>query len=121
MNPHSKVIEGSPGRESASHIRFSLPERERGMNLCLDLDGTLITCEPRQSEVLRAAAKAVGYPVEPASIWALKREGASTAEALRATGVPEPIAARMMVHWLAWIEEPGWLSLDSPFAGVDDC
>ena len=83
--------------------------------IALDLDGTLITCEARQTEVLRAAIRRRPAEVDPAAAWLAKREGASTAEALRAQGLTEPLAAEIADIWRSTVEEPAWLALDHLF------
>lgn len=84
--------------------------------LAIDLDGTLITCEPRQSAALRAAAKEGAVDVDPAMVWRLKREGASTRMALLELGWEPQAAGQVAGIWSRIIELPGWLSLDRPFA-----
>lgn len=83
--------------------------------ICLDLDGTLITCEPRQSAVLRAALAAAGTSADVAKVWRLKRDGATTENALRKLGLAPELAAEVTKMWRHMIEEPLWLELDSPF------
>ena len=88
------------------------------MNLALDLDGTLITCEPRQSAVLHAAKVCVGAQFEVDRVWPLKRLGASTEQALVQIGVDSAVAKQVADHWQRMIEQPCWLALDSVQPGV---
>ena len=88
------------------------------MNLALDLDGTLITCEPRQSAVLQAAKVSVGAQFDVDRVWPLKRIGASTEHALVQIGVDLAVAKQVADHWQRMIEQPGWLALDSVQPGV---
>lgn len=83
--------------------------------ICLDLDGTLITCEPRQSAVLRAALAASGTSADVAKVWELKREGATTEDALRALDLAPDLAADVARRWRDMVEQPFWLELDSAF------
>lgn len=83
------------------------------MNLALDLDGTLITCEPRQSAVLQAALASLGLRADLSQAWELKRNGASTAQALVQLGFDTALAGRVSEVWQRAIEEPVWLGLDS--------
>ena len=86
--------------------------------IALDLDGTLITCEPRQSAVLRAACIRNGICADVAAVWRLKRSGKSTLQALEILGTPTPLASKVAADWIAMIEEPQWLALDSAFPGT---
>lgn len=83
--------------------------------ICLDLDGTLITCEPRQSAVLRAALAAIGTSADVEKVWELKRAGATTENALRALDLAPDLAADVARMWREMIEQPFWLGLDSAF------
>jgi len=88
------------------------------MNLALDLDGTLISCEPRQTAVLRAALVGNGANVNLNRIWEFKREGASTAVALKKSGLSLELAHRVANDWRRMIEEPFWLGMDTVLPGV---
>jgi phosphoglycolate phosphatase-like HAD superfamily hydrolase len=89
------------------------------MTLALDLDGTLISCKPRQSAVLRAALVAGRQTADVDAVWELKRAGASTTLALQACGLPLLAATSVSDYWQTWVEEPCWLSLDVVLDGVD--
>jgi phosphoglycolate phosphatase-like HAD superfamily hydrolase len=86
--------------------------------IALDLDGTLLTCEPRQSTVLRAACVRNGASIGLAEVWQLKRSGKSTLDAMQTLGMPAPSASRISSDWMAMIEQPQWLALDSVLPGV---
>ncbi len=88
------------------------------MTICLDLDGTLITCRERQSELLRAAARALGFTLDPYAIWTLKREGHSTRRALERLGTPREAAEAISRYWSLGIEQPCWLQFDRVPPGV---
>jgi phosphoglycolate phosphatase-like HAD superfamily hydrolase len=84
----------------------------------LDLDGTLISCEPRQSAVLAAVLRRRRLEVDLTQVWGLKRKGASTERALALAGLPEATAQTVAKDWGTRIEEPGWLALDKVLPGV---
>jgi len=88
------------------------------VSLVLDLDGTLISCEPRQSAVLRAALVACRVDADVSAVWRMKRAGASTRQALISLGVPRAAAEQVAKAWHGMIEAPGWLALDSILPGV---
>jgi phosphoglycolate phosphatase-like HAD superfamily hydrolase len=90
------------------------------MNLALDLDGTLITCEPRQSAVLQAALVRCGARVDLNHVWELKRDGFSTENALVKLGLRPKLALRTAMDWRRMIEEPLWLGMDSVLPSVLD-
>jgi len=82
-----------------------------------DLDGTLISCAPRHIEALRLVA---GLPSDRLDrIWARKREGSTTLEALVEDGVDRRLAERIADDWRAIIESPALLSLDTILAGSE--
>jgi phosphoglycolate phosphatase-like HAD superfamily hydrolase len=88
------------------------------MNVALDLDGTLISCEPRQSAVLRAALLRSGELVDLKRVWELKREGESTENALIKLGLKLESARKIACDWQRMIEDPFWLGLDTVLPGV---
>ncbi len=88
------------------------------MKIALDLDGTLITCEPRQSAVLEAALKPRRLSVDARRVWRLKRNGASTEDALVTVGLSRGDAREVVRDWRRMIEEPAWLALDHVISGV---
>ena len=57
------------------------------MTVVLDFDGTLITCEPRQSAVLHSILIRYGVELDLKHLWEQKREGVSTLRALEALGI----------------------------------
>ncbi|MFN3409272.1 MAG: HAD family hydrolase [Limisphaerales bacterium] len=89
------------------------------MIVALDLDGTLISCEPRQSAVLQAALTRVGHQAEPQEVWRHKRDGLSTERALIRCGLAPVAAHAVAEQWRGTIEEPFWLSLDRVLPGVE--
>jgi phosphoglycolate phosphatase-like HAD superfamily hydrolase len=86
--------------------------------VAFDLDGTLITAGPRQSWLLHAAARACGVELDVADVWRAKRDGASNRTYLEARGVPAGVADRINGLWLAHVETPYWLLMDTPLPGV---
>lgn len=88
------------------------------MNLALDLDGTLVSCEPRQSAVLQAALVSCGARADLNKVWELKRDGASTEQALVQQGLCPELSRRIAESWRRMIEDPLWLALDSVLPGV---
>ncbi len=90
------------------------------MNLALDLDGTLIGCEPRQSAVLQVVLARRGQPVDLGRAWELKRNGASTEQALVQLGLSPVVARQVAEEWRNSIEAPVWLGLDSVLGGVSE-
>lgn len=86
------------------------------MRIALDLDGTIITCENRQSAVLAAILRSKKIEASVRDVWLLKRQGFTTREALIRNGLPEEVASDIDARWKSVIEEPYWLSMDSlPF------
>ncbi len=83
--------------------------------VALDLDGTLITCEPRQCAVLEASLGCAGVRVDVSRVFALKREGRTTEESLVALGLSAPVASTVAQTWREWVEEPQWLAIDRCF------
>lgn len=79
----------------------------------VDLDGTILDMRARQYQVYKAILEPMGDRIlELASFWELKRQRASTASVLLASGARvEP--ARFDEEWLERIESPSMLSLDT--------
>ena len=86
--------------------------------LALDLDGTLITCANRQTQLACACAAAHGVRVDASAFWAAKRQGSSTQSALAAQGVGLPVAETIAAQWSDMIETPYWLGIDRLFDDV---
>jgi phosphoglycolate phosphatase-like HAD superfamily hydrolase len=88
------------------------------MTICaFDLDGTLITCEPRQQAVLRSVLVACG-PVNLAAVWDRKRSGLSTRDALVSQGLSQASADIAAERWRERIEDYFWLQLDECLPSV---
>lgn len=87
--------------------------------IAVDLDGTLITCQNRQLEVLRYVRPDLNSG-RLDHVWQLKRQGQNTASALRSIGLSGHHADEAARRWRTHIEDPYWLSLDSVFASVGD-
>lgn len=88
------------------------------MRVTFDLDGTLITCRPKQCACLMYALARFGLSADLPLIWAAKREGMTTREALLCSGLKECEADLISAIWVNSIEEPFWLSFDRPLPGV---
>ena len=88
------------------------------MTVVLDFDGTLITCEPRQSAVLHSILIRYGVELDLKHLWEQKREGVSTLRALEALGIKSDSARNITHEWQSMIEDPVWLGLDSELPGV---
>jgi phosphoglycolate phosphatase-like HAD superfamily hydrolase len=86
--------------------------------VAFDLDGTLVTAGPRQSWLLRAIALAHGVALDVRDIWAAKRAGASNRDYLLQRGVAAATAERINGLWLAQVETPYWLLMDTPLPGA---
>ena len=88
------------------------------INIILDLDGTLITCESRQMSVLKAALSIHGISINLCDIWSMKRAGANTIKALTSYGFSSILAKSITDDWSRMIEQYSWLNLDSLIPGV---
>jgi phosphoglycolate phosphatase-like HAD superfamily hydrolase len=87
------------------------------VRVALDLDGTLITCEARQSTVLRAVLGRLGVKgIDVRAHWQAKREGQTAVAALVAQGLDEDAARAISLMWQSEVERWPWLRLDVPFA-----
>ena len=85
--------------------------------LAVDLDGTLVSCAPRHSALMRHVCRGDGLADDfIPRYWAAKREGASNLVALRELGHPAP-AARAAA-WARDIEHWPWLGFDRLLSGV---
>jgi phosphoglycolate phosphatase-like HAD superfamily hydrolase len=84
--------------------------------LALDLDGTLIDARRRQLSVL---ASVLAVEVDLGALWERKREGATTAAALAALGVPDDVAAAAASRWVERIEDEDELRADRFLPGVE--
>ncbi|GGD69272.1 HAD family hydrolase [Caballeronia grimmiae] len=84
-----------------------------------DLDGTLITCRAKQLSALREALQvcAVEYDSDDA-LWQLKRDGATTIDALVATGLDEARARAVSQAWVERVETWPHMQRDELFASV---
>jgi phosphoglycolate phosphatase-like HAD superfamily hydrolase len=82
------------------------------MRVSLDLDGTLLTCRPKQLTCLSHVLRRFGLSADLASIWDAKREGATTRDALLCSGLGAVEADLVSATWVSCIEEPFWLSFD---------
>lgn len=86
-----------------------------------DLDGTLVPCHEKQVYALQKAAESlnVRYGMYD-RFWDLKRNGATTFQALCGTGVESPIADRLAQRWIELIETWECICKDRVMPGVVD-
>lgn len=84
--------------------------------IVFDLDGTLLSCRPRQIAALRAVSGLSG--INLSAVWQAKRDGFTTRNALLKVGVPAKKADEIACHWFRVIETPYFLSYDSLLPGA---
>jgi phosphoglycolate phosphatase len=90
------------------------------MTVFLDLDGPVINCAERNYQVHRTLVEEMGgfMTLDRASLWKLKRGGRSSVELLKLTSGPTVEADKFKLRWLAEIEAPRWLELDTLHPGA---
>jgi len=88
------------------------------MKLALDLDGTLVTCGPKQMTCLRHVLNRMGLSADLSEVWEAKRNGATTKQALENAGLGLLDAARAYSIWSRCVEAPFWAGFDRPFRDV---
>jgi phosphoglycolate phosphatase-like HAD superfamily hydrolase len=86
--------------------------------ITFDLDGTLISCRNRQVALFEVLARKRGIGLELSEFWNLKRHGHSTLSAACYLGFEKNIAVELSKDWIALVETPYWLSLDTVFDDV---
>ena len=84
--------------------------------MVFDLDGTLISCRPKQMAALRAVSGISGNNIS--NVWQLKRDGLSTRDALLNIGVSAENADEIALRWVRVIETPYFLSFDNLLSGA---
>ena len=84
--------------------------------MVFDLDGTLISCRPRQIAALRAVSGLSGGDLS--ALWQAKRDGLTTHEALRTVGVSASKADEIARRWASVIESPYFLNYDRLLPGA---
>lgn len=84
--------------------------------IVFDLDGTLLSCRPRQMAALRAVSGIAGAVLD--TIWQAKREGATTLGALRQVGLSDATADNISRRWGRVIETPYFLAYDRLLTGA---
>jgi phosphoglycolate phosphatase len=84
--------------------------------IVFDLDGTLISCRPRQIAALRAVSGLSG--VDLSTIWEAKRAGHTTRDALREVGISTKKADEIARRWARVIETPYFLGYDRLLPGA---
>jgi phosphoglycolate phosphatase-like HAD superfamily hydrolase len=90
------------------------------MNIAVDLDGTLITCEAKQLGCLRSALRRCGQTADLEGVWRAKRGGLTTRQSLLQAGLTEWNADAVTSIWVESVEKPFWLSFDRAFPDVND-
>lgn len=87
------------------------------MNLVFDLDGTLIDARPRMYQLFCQLVPQAGLSFE--AYWDYKRAKVSHEQLLqRLLDYDAAQLAQFNQHWMAAIESPAMLALDTPLAGV---
>ncbi len=87
--------------------------------LALDLDGTLIDAERRQTSLAAdCLARLGGGELDRLAFWREKRTGAPTAHALRTLGVAQDLSEAVAALWGLEVEDERWLSLDAWLPGA---
>ena len=81
-----------------------------------DLDGTLISCRPRQMAALRAVSRLSSRDLS--EIWMAKRDGMTTHAALLGAGIPAIETEEIIRQWVRIIESPYYLSYDRLLPGA---
>lgn len=85
--------------------------------IAFDLDGTLVSCAPRQKQALRHVSGLSTQRIE--ETWHMKRDGLNTRDALVATGTGPAEADRIAAGWGRIIETPSLLSIDTVLDGAE--
>ncbi|WP_202758967.1 HAD family hydrolase [Delftia acidovorans] len=90
------------------------------MKIGLDLDGTILDCKLRQTQVLAALCRACAVSLDTEQYWLLKREGCSNRDALARMGVDELRVDAIVALWEHAIEDMCWLGFDFPLLHAVD-
>ena len=84
--------------------------------VAFDLDGTLLDTSRRQIVLAESEVRLQSsIPLDGLRFWELKREGASTTQALASLGFGRDVSQVVGSSWVAHIEAPELLALDKPF------
>jgi len=87
--------------------------------LVLDLDGTLVDASARNHAVYSAVCRGLGgQPLALGEYWALKRSRAGWDDILVRSGLAPEVRNRFVDEFIARIEDPGVLTLDTVFPGT---
>lgn len=84
------------------------------MKIGLDLDGTILDCKLRQTQLLAMLCRACAVSLDTEQYWLLKREGCSNRDALARMGVDGRRADAVASLWEQVIEDACWLGFDAP-------
>ena len=90
------------------------------MKIGLDLDGTILDIQFRQSYLLKTIAGFFGIKLDPEEIWTLKRTGLSNQKILELNNVNDFKVKTICNMWSRDIETLPWLSIDRLLPGVVD-
>jgi len=88
------------------------------MKIGLDLDGTILDCKPRQTQLLAVLCRACGFLVDTQWYWSLKRNGCSNRAALARMGIGKCQADAVAALWEHAIEDVCWLGFDPLLPGA---
>lgn len=90
--------------------------------LFLDLDGPLLDVSARYHGVYSLIAEELGVePLARQVYWQAKRRQAALEEFFPGATRGSSLKKRYLDRWLACIEAPEWLALDSPVLGAEEC
>ncbi len=90
------------------------------MKIGIDLDGTILDCKLRQTQLLAVLCRACSFSVDTEQYWQLKRNGLNNRAALVNTGMIATHADAVSALWEHAIEDMCWLGFDIPLSGVID-
>lgn len=89
--------------------------------LAFDLDGTLLDCRHRQVALTQWLLERHGAaPLANDVFWEMKRNGASTEQAIAVLYDDSLLAREVALEWRERVEQPEWLILDRPLPGVHE-
>src|SRR3990167_4036539 len=87
------------------------------MQICFDLDGTIVDVSDRHYDVYsKATAKLSGKPLSKKDYWQLKRQKADWPTILKKSTVDTYKASEFLKRFIDLIEQPSELSKDRLFA-----
>ncbi|WP_300315514.1 HAD family hydrolase [uncultured Psychrobacter sp.] len=85
------------------------------MRIGFDLDGTLISCQPKHCVLMTTIAKAFEVDFVATMYWQDKRAGLNNKQALINQGISGATAIAMNSTWISQIETMAWARFDAVF------